>query len=137
MHLIIVGQPSLAWPDTPPAAGRAWVPDNRARTFLRSVAPFYDESARPPSPIRDQFVILIGEVVHMQLTTASTRTSCQVRKRRVPPAGGESRGHRTVIGPGGVSRHRSTESLAAYEARHRHSKQNLCNRITTYMGERD
>jgi len=25
----------LAWPDTPPAAGRAWVPGCRARTLLR------------------------------------------------------------------------------------------------------
>src|SRR5690348_8076992 len=47
-------------PDTPPAAGRAWVPGCRARTFRRSVTPFYDETPPCGSPWRDRFVISIG-----------------------------------------------------------------------------
>jgi len=41
----------LAWPDTPPAAGRAWVPGCRARTLLRPYHQFYDEIADMKSPI--------------------------------------------------------------------------------------
>src|SRR5215469_9918089 len=48
------------WPDTPPAADRAWVPGCRARTFRQSVAPLYDETALGGSPDRDGFVISIG-----------------------------------------------------------------------------
>ena len=40
----------LAWSDTPPAAGRAWVPGCRARTLLASVPPFYDEIVSMKSP---------------------------------------------------------------------------------------
>jgi hypothetical protein len=63
----------VAWLDTPPAAGRAWVPGCRARTFHQSVAPFYDESRSQGSPGRDQFVISISGPVYIPLTGASSR----------------------------------------------------------------
>ena len=66
-------RPFVAWLDTPPAAGRAWVPGCRVRTFHQSVAPFYDESRSQGSPGRDQFVILISGRVHIPLTGASSR----------------------------------------------------------------
>src|SRR5260370_1265521 len=56
-------------PDTPPAAGRAWVPGCRARTFRRSVNPFYDETLPGGSPRRDRFVISIGNARLMYLIT--------------------------------------------------------------------
>ena len=62
----------MAWLDTPPAAGRAWVPGCRARTFHQSVAPFYDESRSQGSPGRDQFVISISGRVYIPLAGAST-----------------------------------------------------------------
>jgi hypothetical protein len=65
--------PETGWPDTPPAAGRAWVPACRARTFIRSVTHFYDESRPGPSRMRDQFVILIGSPVHIPLVTGKVR----------------------------------------------------------------
>ena len=64
----IVRQAAVAWLDTPPAAGRAWVPDCRARTFIQSVGPFYDESRSQGSPGRDQFVISISSHVYIPLT---------------------------------------------------------------------
>src|ERR1700728_1703112 len=58
----------MAWLNTPPAAGRAWVPGCRARTFHQSVAPFYDETPPRGSAGRDQFVILISGRVYIPLT---------------------------------------------------------------------
>ena len=69
----IVRQACCAWLDKPPAAGRAWVPGCRARTFHQSVAPFYDESRSQGSPGRDQFVISISGPVYIPLTGASGR----------------------------------------------------------------
>jgi hypothetical protein len=56
-------------PDTPPAAGRAWVPGCRARTFRGSVTPFYDETPPGGSSRRDRFVISIGNARLMYLIT--------------------------------------------------------------------
>ena len=61
-------RPVLASLDTPPAAGRAWVPDRRARTFHQSVRPLYDESTPCGRPVRDRFVISISSDVYMSLT---------------------------------------------------------------------
>jgi hypothetical protein len=61
----------LTWPDTPPAAGRAWVPGCRARTLLR---PYPLSTTKSPAwkvPPRDQFVILISQPDHMPLTSGS------------------------------------------------------------------
>ena len=66
-------RPFVAWLDTPPAAGRAWVPGCRTRTFHQSVGPFYDESRSQGSPGRDQFVISISGRVYIPLTGASSR----------------------------------------------------------------
>jgi len=74
VHLIkLSDRPFVAWLDTPPAAGRAWVPGCRARTFYQSVGPFYDESRSQGSPGRDQFVISISGHVYIPLTGASSR----------------------------------------------------------------
>jgi hypothetical protein len=75
-------RPFVVWLDTPPAAGRAWVPGCRVRTFYQSVGPFYDESRSQGSPGRDQFVILISGRVYIPLTGA--------RGRRAGPAAGAS-----------------------------------------------
>ena len=81
VHLInLSDRPLVAWLDTPPAAGRAWVPGCHARTFYQSVGPFYDESRSQGSPGRDQFVISISGRVYIPLTG----TSC----RRARPAAG-------------------------------------------------
>jgi len=76
-------RPVLAWLDTPPAAGRAWVPDRRARTFHESVAPLYVESTLGGRPGSDRFVISISSHVYMPLTgTRRAGPPCPFR----PPA---------------------------------------------------
>jgi hypothetical protein len=93
VHLINCRPGRLACPDTPPAAGRAWVPDCRARTFIRSVTPSYAESAPHPRPMCDQFVILIGGRVHIPLTVRSGGAAPGGSARATPQA----RPHSPVI----------------------------------------
>ena len=66
--LVVTG---LTWPDTPPAAGRAWVPGCRARTLLRPYPLSTTKSSAWKVPPRDRFVILISQPDHMPLTSGS------------------------------------------------------------------
>jgi hypothetical protein len=108
-------RPVLAWLDTPPAAGRAWVPDRRARTFHESVGPLYDESTPCGRPGRDRFVISISSHVYMPLTgTRRARPPCLSRPHgRLP---GDS-------GRGSSENIRSAQTI----------RQNVCSRSPIYV----
>jgi hypothetical protein len=105
----------VAWPDTPPAAGRAWVPCCRARTFYESVTPLYDESTLRPSPIRDQFVILIDVHVPMPLTAACALALAprQRASLRRPRAAAEAADSPLTSGHSQLSPIRDVRSLAS------------------------
>jgi len=65
----------MAWPDTPPAAGRTWVPGCRASG--RSSGPWHLSTTKGPriqDPRCDQFVISIGGLVRIQFTIGSGYT---------------------------------------------------------------
>ena len=96
-------RPVLACLDTPPAAGRAWVPDRRARTFHESVGPLYDESTPCGRPGRDRFVISISSHVYMPLTgTRRAGPPCPSRPHRrlpTPLATGGAGGSEIFVPP--------------------------------------
>jgi hypothetical protein len=97
----------LTWPDTPPAAGRAWVPGCRARTLRR---PYHRSTTKSPAlkdPPRNRFVISISSGNHMPLTSGSpdrhlrrTPVRASRGKKKAAPAGGESgrRAHGPALG---------------------------------------
>jgi hypothetical protein len=108
-------RPVLACLDTPPAAGRAWVPDRRARTFHQSVGPLYDESTPCGRPGRDRFVISISSHVYMPLTGT---------RRAGPPC--PSRPHRRLPTPPATAVAGGSENIRSA----RTIRRNVCSRST-------
>jgi hypothetical protein len=104
VRLAVLCPGGLTCSDTPPAAGRAWVPGCRARTSKRPYPPFYDEIPwlkRPVTKrIRDLDQLWRSHSVNQWLAWRSPVPGAADAEKRAAPAGGESgrRAHGPALG---------------------------------------
>ena len=120
------------------AAGRAWVPDCRDRTFNRSVRPFYDKGRHIQASRRDQFVISIGTAVHIPFTAEISpvcrgRAAAAGRRQTVLPARGPGQRPRLGRAPEKLSGHAKLSGGTSVHDEHIYVVIPLRTRVAGYL----